>query len=174
LRNRPCNDFRLPTPDAGPRLDHAPHLRLLVLFVAVVLPVTAIVGRLAYVQTALADRFLADWDRTQETQQPIPARDGRILTADGQVLACDELQFDLAVHYRWLEEPIARPCGRHWRPLPAFRAMSFASAAGAYRRASNESTSTSAGCRSSEMPPSGRTHPLRQASRYGSAGGTRL
>lgn len=106
MRNRPCNDFRLPTPDAGPRLDHAPHLRLLVLFVAVVLPVTAIVGRLAYVQTALADRFLADWDRTQETQQPIPARDGRILTADGQVLACDELQFDLAVHYRWLEEPV--------------------------------------------------------------------
>jgi penicillin-binding protein 2 len=106
VRNRPCSDFAIPAPDAGPRLDHAPHLRLLVLFVAVMLPIAAIAGRVAYVQTALVDRFTADWDRTRETEEPIPCRDGRILTADGKVLAYDEPQFDLAVHYRWLEEPV--------------------------------------------------------------------
>lgn len=105
MRNRPYHDFRLPAPDAGPRLDHAPRLRLVVLFMAFTLPVIPIVGRLAYVQIALADRFTSDWDRTQESEEPIPARDGRILTADGKVLAYDEPQFDLAVHYRWLEEP---------------------------------------------------------------------
>ncbi len=105
MRNRPCNDFATPAPDAGPRLDHAPHLRLLVLFVMAVLPVVAIVGRLAHLKIALVDRFTADWDRPREVEEPVPSHDGRILTADGRVLACDEPQFDLAVHYRWLEEP---------------------------------------------------------------------
>jgi penicillin-binding protein 2 len=106
VRNRPCNDLAIPAPDAGPRLDHAPHLRLLVLFVAVTLPVGVIGGRLAYLQVALIDRFTADWDRTREVEDVVPARAGRILTADGRILAYDEPQFDLAVHYRWLEEPV--------------------------------------------------------------------
>lgn len=109
MRNRPYSDLRSPAPAAGPRLDHTPHLRLAVLFMAVLAPATVIVGRLAHVQTALADRFLIEWDRTRETEEPIPARDGRILTADGRVLAYDEPQFDLAVHYRWLEEPPDEP-----------------------------------------------------------------
>jgi penicillin-binding protein 2 len=105
MRNRPFIDHSPSAPDDPPRLDGVPQLRLLVLFVAIALPVLVIAGRLAWLQVVIPDRFLAGWDRTFESEEPVASRDGRILTADGRVLAEDEVRFDVAVHYRWLEDP---------------------------------------------------------------------
>ncbi|MBL8851741.1 MAG: hypothetical protein JNG89_18815, partial [Planctomycetaceae bacterium] len=69
------------------------------------IPVALIIARLYYVQGVIADRYVSTWDRTEETLESMPARDGRIVTADGQVLAYDHPRFDIALHYRWLEEP---------------------------------------------------------------------
>lgn len=105
MRNRPFHDVTRPQSRGGPLIDHSPILRLWVLFALFLAPAAAIVARLAYVQSELTQRFVADWERTTEVLEPIPARDGRILTADGQVLAFDEPEFDIALHFRWLEDP---------------------------------------------------------------------
>ncbi|MFV0443859.1 MAG: penicillin-binding transpeptidase domain-containing protein, partial [Planctomycetaceae bacterium] len=62
-------------------------------------------GRVAWLQTTGRDRFTSLWDRETERLETIPARNGRILTADGQVLAFDQPRYAIAVHYRWLETP---------------------------------------------------------------------
>ncbi len=105
MRNRPFLEHSPRAPDNPPRLDGVPQLRLLVLFVAIALPVIAIGVRLVWLQVVIPHRFLAGWDRTFESAEPVATRDGRILTADGRILAEDEVRFDVAVHYRWLEEP---------------------------------------------------------------------
>lgn len=105
MRNRPFHDVTRPQARGGPLIDHSPQFRMWVLFALFLAPAALIVARLHHVQTALPARVVADWERTTETLEPIPARDGRILTADGQVLAYDEPKFDIALHYRWLEEP---------------------------------------------------------------------
>lgn len=83
----------------------ASSVRLLVLFTGLVAVFLVIGIRIAWLQTTGRDRYVVLWDKTFERVEPIPARDGRILTADGQVLACDELTFTISVHYRWLEDP---------------------------------------------------------------------
>lgn len=87
-------------------LDRAPQLRLAILFGALVLPCVVIGLRLAWVQTVIPDRFLAEFDARTELLEPIPCQDGRILTSDGVVIACDVPRFDVEVHYRWLEVPL--------------------------------------------------------------------
>ncbi len=108
MRNTPrplfADDHPSPTGDEW-SLDAAPTARLTVLFFLFATAFAVIVGRVAWLQLVAADRFLAVWDQPVETLEPIPARDGRILSADGQVLAFDSPRFDLLVHYRWLEEP---------------------------------------------------------------------
>lgn len=79
--------------------------RLGVLFLLLLLPLGMVGIRAAWLQTAGRERYLAVWERTSERLEPIPARDGRILSADGQVLAFDETRYELTVHYRWLESP---------------------------------------------------------------------
>jgi len=105
MRNRPFHDLTRPRPVGGPLIDQAPQLRLWILFALFLVPVAIIIVRLYYVQNVIADRYITAWDQTQETLEPIPARDGRILTADGRVLAFDQPRFDLALQYRWLEDP---------------------------------------------------------------------
>lgn len=105
MRNRPHTDLLTPERDGGSGLDAAPQLRFIVLFVAFAVPLLAVAGRLVYLQVAIPDRFTVAWDRTYEAAEPISSRDGRILTADGRILAYDEVRFDVAVHYRWLEDP---------------------------------------------------------------------
>lgn len=61
--------------------------------------------RLAYVQTVLPDGLLVVFDEKTESFEEIPARDGRILSADGVPLADSEERYDLLAHYRWIEEP---------------------------------------------------------------------
>lgn len=105
MRNRPYNDQILRGLERGGRLDDQPRFRLVILYGFFALPVCMVCARLVYLQAVIPDRYLTVWDETTETFEPISSRDGRILTADGMVLAYDEPQFDLTVHYGWIAEP---------------------------------------------------------------------
>ena len=82
-----------------------PVMRLALLMVVLTVPVGAVGVRLVRLQGQLTGEFTAAWRTTTLTEEPIPCRNGRILSADGQVLAHDRLRYDIQVHYRWLEEP---------------------------------------------------------------------
>lgn len=85
--------------------DVRPTLRLTWLGVLMLLPLIAIAGRVAYLQTSTADKFAQPFEQTFVSFESVPSRDGRLLSADGRVLAVDRRQFTVKVHYRWLEEP---------------------------------------------------------------------
>ncbi len=87
------------------QMDGQPGIRLVLLFCLMSLPLIAVTGRLVYVQCLLPDAFVTDFDRVRESNESTPSRTGRILAADGQVLAYDVERFNLKMHYRWLEEP---------------------------------------------------------------------
>jgi penicillin-binding protein 2 len=82
-----------------------PGLRLLGLGLAMVFPLVAIGLRFAQVQLTLGDEYRGEFEQSFERWEPIPSRDGRLLAAEGTVLAEDVELFRLKVHYRWLEEP---------------------------------------------------------------------
>jgi penicillin-binding protein 2 len=109
MRNRPDNPLRSHT--ASPEtaadwdLDRRPARRLLVLFVILFLPILAVAVRLVHVQAQLTEEYAADFERKVERFEPVPTHDGRILAADGEVLAEDQDVYGVKVHYRWLEEP---------------------------------------------------------------------
>lgn len=86
-------------------LEQRPALRMAVLFAAILLAVCAIAARLTYVETQLTESFAGEFHREIERFESIPSHDGRIIAADGEVLAEDQQLFGLTVHYRWLEEP---------------------------------------------------------------------
>ena len=88
--------------------DARPALRLTWLGVLMLFPMAAIGARVAYLQTSTAELFAKPFERTFISYEPIPSRDGRLLSADGRVLATDRQQFTVKVHYRWLEEPADR------------------------------------------------------------------
>lgn len=94
-----------PTDETARPAEGAALLRLGIIFVVVAGLLGLIAARVLWLQTVGRDRYVALWNRVSERIEPIPARDGRILTADGLVLACDEPQFAVTVHYRWLEDP---------------------------------------------------------------------
>lgn len=106
MRNRPINDVHVLTRPEGPALDHAPHLRLITLFLAMTAPLTVIALRVTILKITAGEEFIGRWDQPVETFEPIVSRDGRVLTTDGRVLAYDAPQFNLAIHYRWFEEPV--------------------------------------------------------------------
>ncbi|MBD3674579.1 MAG: hypothetical protein HUJ26_13740 [Planctomycetaceae bacterium] len=85
--------------------DQNPSLRLGILLTLMSFPLLVVAGRVFWLQSEVRDRFIARYEETYETRELIPAPDGRILSADGQVLAQDEEFFNLEVHYRWLESP---------------------------------------------------------------------
>lgn len=105
------NRLSIPGEDSGTPgataydIDQRPGLRLLALYACLLVTVGAIGIRLAYVQTQLGERYAGEFERTVEKRESIPSRDGRILTAEGQVLAEDVELFGIKAHYRWLEEP---------------------------------------------------------------------
>ncbi len=78
-------------------------LRAMTTVVAALMVVIA--GRIAHVQAFIADRFVGSWDEKSTALEAIPAANGRIVSADGVVLAFDRTRFSLSVHYRWLEDP---------------------------------------------------------------------
>lgn len=110
MRNRVTNVFQESTAGAKPGgrlwdVDRHPARRLGWLFVLMALPLAAVAVRLVALQVVLADRFLVEDNQTTESFEPIPSRDGRILGADGRLLAQDVEQFQVRMHYRWLQEP---------------------------------------------------------------------
>ncbi len=81
-------------------LDRNPQGRLILLWLAMLLPILVIGGRVAQLQLGLKDDFAAAFSLTTETVEEIPARDGRIFAADGtSILAGDVQRYDVAVHY---------------------------------------------------------------------------
>ncbi len=107
--NQPRNSINRQADDSSRSMtaawDEAPDARLRTLFLLICLPVMAVGFRLTRIQTTHADQYATAWDRMTVTEEDIPGRDGRILTADGVILAQDTVRFDLAVHYRWIEQP---------------------------------------------------------------------
>ena len=85
--------------------DGQPRLRLVVLFVVGLLPLVAIAGRLVWLQLVIPKQYTAVYQQVREEFEEIPSRDGRILAADGSILADDEVRYELRLHYRWLQEP---------------------------------------------------------------------
>lgn len=109
MRNRADNPYRsqfdVARSSAERGLDGRPGLRIAALFAVIALALGTIGVRLTFVQTQLSEEFASEFDRTIERFEPIPSHDGRIIAADGEVLAEDQQVFGLKVHYRWLEEP---------------------------------------------------------------------
>lgn len=109
MLNRADNPYR--SARGAPRLpldhdfDGRPGLRIAVLFAAIALTLGMIAVRLMYVQTQLTEEYAAAFDHTVERFEPIPSHDGRIIAADGEILAEDQQVFGLKIHYRWLEDP---------------------------------------------------------------------
>lgn len=110
MLNRPTNIFTSDSFAGRPsdrtwRVDESPEMRLVWLLLLIVTPLLAVIGRLAYLQCVLGDRFVAVGEQTTESYEPIPSRDGRIFASDGRILAYDVEHFSVLMHYRWLEEP---------------------------------------------------------------------
>lgn len=82
-----------------------PAQRLRLLGTLFLLGFVVIAVRVAYLQAVIPEQLTAAWQEITITEEPIAARDGRILTRDGAVVAEDRTRYDLAIDYRWLEEP---------------------------------------------------------------------
>lgn len=78
--------------------------RLFVVFAAMALTLIVICVRLAWIQVRLPEEYIRSFNRVRVLYEPIPGRDGRILT-DETVLAADIEKYDIEAHYRWIEEP---------------------------------------------------------------------
>ncbi|HEV7999109.1 MAG TPA: penicillin-binding transpeptidase domain-containing protein [Planctomycetaceae bacterium] len=116
MENRVTNVFSKRTGFA-PRFDsESPHdrgeggARLVWLFIAFALPLLAVAARLVQLQCFLADDYVAAFETTSESLEPIPSIDGRIYAGDGRVLVEDVERYHISVHYRWLEDPP----NEHW------------------------------------------------------------
>ncbi|HEX6983880.1 MAG TPA: penicillin-binding transpeptidase domain-containing protein, partial [Planctomycetaceae bacterium] len=91
------------------------------LFAGVVtLPLLAVLVRLGDLRSDAGGLLDGTSEPTRAVLETIPARDGRILSSDGQILAEDVETFSVLVHYRWLE----RPADPTWLRSEALRALS--------------------------------------------------
>jgi len=75
------------------------------LWVGLVVPILLVFCRVAQLQLTLQEEFAAGFSATSETFEDIPARDGRILAADGSLLAIDVQRYDVAIFYPALQDP---------------------------------------------------------------------
>ncbi|MDF1745919.1 MAG: penicillin-binding transpeptidase domain-containing protein, partial [Gimesia sp.] len=108
MRNRPGNNDPHSDNDASGQsfqVDRMPGVRVFLLGLLLVVPLLAVSGRLLFIQLMSAELFYSRFGQTTESFETIPSRDGRIVSIDGRVLAMDVEQFDLQMHYRWMEEP---------------------------------------------------------------------
>lgn len=64
-----------------------------------------VAARVAFVQATLREEYAEPWQRLTDSEEPQPARNGRIVTSDGVVLAHDRTEFHVEAHYRWIESP---------------------------------------------------------------------
>jgi penicillin-binding protein 2 len=107
VRNRPLITWETSDDVAeedAPRTE-SPTLRFVLLLVVLLMPLSAVAARLLHLQRYLAPDYVAAWETTTTHLESLACRDGRILSADGRVLAHDRLRFDIHVHYRWIESP---------------------------------------------------------------------
>ena len=72
---------------------------------AFLLPLAAVAGRVGVIQAGYSSVAAAGWDALTPRDEPVPAADGRVLTADGVPWAWDEARFEARVHYRHLQTP---------------------------------------------------------------------
>lgn len=105
MLNRPTNDLIAPPTPDGSHWDRRPGTRLTMLGTLVGLSLLLIGGRVAWIQQGGLDLFVRRAAPVTVTTEPIPTHDGRILAADGTVLAHDLQRFRVRLHYRWLEFP---------------------------------------------------------------------
>ncbi len=106
--NRAISNFAADDAEGNGRswaTDGHPTRRLVWLFVTMALPVAVIAGRLLYLQGFVAEEFIELQETLVTTYEWVPARDGRILSAEGSVLAEDVVRYEVHAHFRWLEEP---------------------------------------------------------------------
>lgn len=96
---------------ASPVVDSRRRLRLcllgFVVFMAIVL------GRVVQLEVTQGAAFRLEAAKPLVRRESLPGVRGRILAANGTVLAHDTKVLALAVHYRWLEEP-PNPRWLHW------------------------------------------------------------
>ena len=85
--------------------DRAPGLRLVLLWLGMIAPLFVVAVRMVQLQVTLRDDFATGFEQTYEAREEIPARDGRILAADGSVLAGETERYELQVHFRLVQEP---------------------------------------------------------------------
>ncbi|HID22415.1 MAG TPA: hypothetical protein EYP14_08435 [Planctomycetaceae bacterium] len=94
-------------------VDRHPSYRLAWLFMLLLIPLGAVASRLVFLQVVARDRFTMPKERLTEVYESLPSSNGRIVAADGTILAKDVQRFDVLVHYRWIEEPADRAWLRH-------------------------------------------------------------
>ncbi len=106
MRNQPLNSIFLERDAVRVSLIDPPTaFRFHLLLIAFCGICVVIIGRIAWVQLQLQDRYLTALNTTSADYEVIPARDGRILSESSAVLAADVDQYSVQVHYRWLQEP---------------------------------------------------------------------
>lgn len=103
MRNQPFS--QIDSQEDVPGLRNDPRRRPLILALFIIAVFTVIGVRVAYMQTAVASRYITPWQEFTVEEEEIPCRDGRILSRDGVVLAQDESRYDLSLDYRWLQNP---------------------------------------------------------------------
>lgn len=107
MLNRPTSQWtdELQSSEPGWDADHSPRLRLSLIWIAIVLPVLAVAARLGALQLSLQEGFASAFSIAHEEWEDIPARDGRVIAADGTVLADDVPEYDVAIHYQSVQDP---------------------------------------------------------------------
>ena len=108
MLNRPTIDLLPRAEREGSRWDRQPSVRLTLLRLAMILPLLLIGWRVASTVQHGGDELAPRSSPVTVTTRPIPTHGGRVLAADGSVLAHDQQRFQVLVHYRWLESPADR------------------------------------------------------------------
>ncbi|MDQ3330879.1 MAG: penicillin-binding transpeptidase domain-containing protein, partial [Planctomycetota bacterium] len=83
----------------------SPDGRLRVFVALISLPLLAVFLRIAELGVNRNGLLQASNGAVRSVLEPIPARDGRIISSDGRILAEDVETFSLLLHYRWFERP---------------------------------------------------------------------
>ena len=106
MLNQPYHQDLIGEQEGSGGMDARPQLRLWVIWCCVAIGVLINVARIGYIQLMIPEHFDYAMDVPIERIEQIPRHTGRILSREGVVLAADRDVYHLAVHYRWLEEPV--------------------------------------------------------------------
>ena len=79
--------------------------RMRIVLIGFLVLLSIVFARAVQLEVTQGAAFRAETAKPLRREQSLPGVRGRILAADGTVLACDRESFALAVPYRWLSEP---------------------------------------------------------------------